>query len=178
MGDAISESAGLWNIPPGVVSDYLLGGVLQRELKAINPKAKVAVIVLVNADDGPAGELAKGVMRIVAGPIAEAASPVEKPATPDPDLARFEGLYRDRWGEYARVAVVGDKMRVIRLETDDVRRATTTLERLGPRTFRTHVDKLNIGANVEDIIEFTVDSAGRATSFTTENGAYRYHRVE
>jgi CubicO group peptidase (beta-lactamase class C family) len=144
----------------------------------IDPTSKVAVIVLVNADDGRAGELAKGVMGIVANPIAKAAKPVEAPATPDPDLARFEGLYRDRWGEYARVAVVGGKLRVIRLETDDVQRATTTLERLGPTTFRTHVDELNMGANVEDVIEFAVDSAGRVTSFTTESGAYRYHRVE
>jgi hypothetical protein len=75
-------------------------------------------------------------------------------------LARFEGLYRDRWGEYARVAVVGGKLRVIQLEVDDVQRATTTLERLSPTTFRTHVDELNLGANVEDIIEFAVDSAG------------------
>jgi CubicO group peptidase (beta-lactamase class C family) len=144
----------------------------------IDPAGKVAVIILINADDGRAGELAKGVMGIVAGPIAKAAKPVEAPVTPDPDLARFEGLYRDRWGEYARVAVVGGKLRVIRLEVDDLQRATTTLDRLGRMTFRTHVDELNMGANVEDVIEFTVDSAGRATSFTTESGAYRYHRVE
>ena len=138
----------------------------------------IAVIVLINADDGPAGELAKDVMDIVAGPIAEAAKPVEASVTPDPDLARFEGLYRDRWGEYARVAIVGNGLRVIRLEADDVHRATTTLERLGRTTFRSHVDELNMGSNVEDIIEFAVDSAGRPTSFTTESGAYRYHRVE
>ncbi|UCG33520.1 MAG: serine hydrolase [Phycisphaerales bacterium] len=144
----------------------------------IDPASKVAVIVLINADDGRAGELAQGVMDIVAGPIVTAAEPVEAPASPDPDLARFEGLYRDRWGEYARVAVVGDKLRVIRLETDDVRRSTTTLERLGETAFRTHVDELNMSVDVEDIIEFAVDSAGRPTSFTTESGAYRYHRVE
>ena len=117
-------------------------------------------------------------MDIVAGPVATAAKPVEAPVSPDPDLARFEGLYRDRWGEYARVAIVGDRLRVIRLETDDVRRATTTLERLSETTFRTHVDELNISVDVEDIIEFTVDPAGRPMSFTTESGAYRYHRVE
>ena len=144
----------------------------------IDPASKVAVIVLINADDGPAGELAKGVMDIVAGPIAKAARPVEAPVTLDPDLARFEGLYRDRWGEYARVAVVGNRLRVIRLEVDDLERATTTLERLSQTTFRTHVDRLNMGANVEDLIEFAVDSAGRPTSFSTESGAYRYHRVE
>ncbi len=144
----------------------------------IDPKGKVAVIVLVNADDGPAGELATGVLGIVAGPIATASKPVEEPVTPDPDLSRFEGLYRDRWGECARVAIVGGKLRVIRLEVDDLQRATTTLERLGPTTFRTHVDELNMGANVEDVIEFTVDPNGRTTSFTTEAGAYRYHRVD
>ncbi len=144
----------------------------------IDPASKVAVIVLINADDGPAGELARRVMQLVAGPIAEAAEPAEKRGKPDPDLARFEGLYRDRWGEYARVAVVGDGLRVVRLEVDDLERATTELERIGPTTFRTHVDALNMGANVEDVIEFAVDDDGRATSFTTEAGAYRYHRVE
>ena len=84
-------------------------------------------------------------MSIVAGPIAKTSKPVEAPAAPDPDLARLEGLYQNRSGEYAHVAILDNRLRVIRLETDDVQRATTTLEPLGRTTFRTQADKLNNG---------------------------------
>ncbi len=57
-------------------------------------------------------------------------------------------------------------------------RDETSLDRVGPKTFRTHADELNLGANIEDVIELAVGSADRERSFTTESGAYRSHRVE
>jgi hypothetical protein len=144
----------------------------------LDPTNKVAVIVLSNSEDAGVGDIADGAMRLVADTIGKAAKPAEPPVAVDPDLVRFEGLYRDRWGEYSRVAVMGGKLCVIALESDDIEVATTTLERLGPTTFRTHVSELRMGGDVEDLTEFILDPDGRVVSFTTESGAYRFYRVE
>lgn len=144
----------------------------------IHPAGKVAVIVLVNADDGPVTDLAAGAMKIVSGPIDKAATPAEAPVAPAAGLARFEGLYRDRSGEYARVVVLGGKLRIVTLEADDVEAATTTLNQIGPTTFRTEAPDNAFNSGVECLVEFVVDAAGRVTAVSLENGADRMRRVE
>ncbi len=144
----------------------------------IDPASRAAVIVLVNADDGPASDLAGGAMKIVSNPINKAATPAEAPAAPAADLARFEGLYRDRSGDCARVVVLSGKLRIIDLETDDVETATTTLKQIGPTTFRTEARDNAITSGVESLIEFTMDASGRAASVAFESGSYRMRRVE
>jgi CubicO group peptidase (beta-lactamase class C family) len=142
----------------------------------ISPASKVAIILLINADDGPR-ELAGGAMKIVSEPIAKAAAPAETPAAAT-DLARFEGLYRDRSGEDTRIVALGGKLRMIGLESDDIENATTTLKQTGPTTFLTQARDSAITSDVEAIVEFTVDPSGRAKSVTVENGSYRLRRVE
>jgi CubicO group peptidase (beta-lactamase class C family) len=144
----------------------------------IDPASRVAVIVLVNADDGPAGSLAAGAMKIVSGPIAKATEPADAPAPVRADFARFEGLYRDRSGDYVRIATIDGKLRIIALETDDVETATTTLKQTGPTTFMTEARDTAVTGGVESVVEFAVDASGRATSYTGENGSYRLYRVE
>ncbi|HNQ24207.1 MAG TPA: serine hydrolase [Phycisphaerae bacterium] len=148
-----------------------------RSALLINPVQKVAVIVLSNSDEANVGAIGEGALGVVTGPIEKAAQPAEPPVAADADLARFEGLYRNRWGEHLRVAIVGGKLCVLAIEADDIQAGTTTLERLGPTTFRTHVGELRMGGDVEDVVEFAVDAEGHATSFTKESGAYRFHRV-
>jgi CubicO group peptidase (beta-lactamase class C family) len=143
----------------------------------IDAASKVAVILLINADDGPR-TLASGVMKIVAGPLAKAAVPVDTPSAHASDLAQLEGLYRDRSGDYARVVVLGGKLRIIDLEADDVDAATTTLKRIGPTTFLTVAPDSVITSGVESLVEFKLDASGRATSVSLESGSYRLHRVE
>ncbi len=144
----------------------------------INPASKVAVIALINAEDGAVGDLTAGMMKIVGGPIDKAAAPPEAPLKPAADLARFEGLYRDRTGEYARVVALGGKLRIITLEVDDIEAATTTLRQVGPTTFRTEAPDHVFNAGVECLVEFVTDASGRVTSVTLENGADRMRRVE
>ena len=138
----------------------------------INPACKVAVIALVNADDGPVAELAAGAMKIVSGPIQQAAAPTEMPATLAAEVARFEGLYRDRWGNYSRVVALGGKLRIIGLEADDIEPATTTLKQIGPTTFRTEAPGTVLYSGVECRGEFMLDAAGRVTSVRLEDGTY------
>ncbi len=63
--------------------------------------AKVAVIVLTNADDANPGAIATQLMNTVGEAVAKAATPGEESATPtwDPAWSRFAGLYRGRGGE-------------------------------------------------------------------------------
>lgn len=144
----------------------------------IDPANKVAVIILINADDGPAGNLARMALKIVAAPLAKAAALPEPITAGDPGLARFEGLYRWSTGEPVRAVVLGGKLRLIDLENDDVEKGTTTLKQTGPTTFLT--EHPNDAANDEgqSVVEFQLDATGRAISYTWESGAYRLQRVE
>lgn len=145
----------------------------------IDPSSKVAVIVLVHAEDGSASSLARGAMKIVAAPLAKAAAPPESSPAPDANLARFEGLYR--WhpsGDFARVVVLGGKLRLINLEADDVEKATTTLKPTGLNSFLTEHPNEPANDEGQSVVEFQFDTSGRTISFTEESGAYRAHRVE
>jgi D-alanyl-D-alanine carboxypeptidase len=142
----------------------------------INPASKVAVILLINAEDGPR-ELAASAMKIVSGPIEKAATPPETPAAAG-DFSNFEGLYRDRSGDFARVVTIGGKLRIIAPETDDIESAMTTLKQTGPNTFLTQARDSAITSGVESVVEFAPGTSGRAASFSGENGGYRYHRAD
>lgn len=145
----------------------------------IDPASKVAVIVLVHAEDASAGSLARGVLKIAAPPLAKATAAPESAPAPDSSLARFEGLYR--WhpsGDFTRAVVLGGKLRLINLEADDVEKATTTLKRTGPNAFLTEHPNEPANDEGQSVVEFQLDANGRAISFTEQSGAYRAHRVE
>lgn len=148
-----------------------------KSILLIEPAMKVAVILLFNADDGPRA-LAIGALKIVAGPIGRATAPADTPGVPAADLARLEGLYQDRSGDYARIVVLGGKLRIIDLEADDVDAATTTLKKLGPTTFLTEARDNVITSGVQSLVEFKLDASGRAISVSLESGSYRLYRVE
>jgi CubicO group peptidase (beta-lactamase class C family) len=143
----------------------------------VDPASKVAVIIMINADDGPR-ELAGGVMKLISAAVAEARLRMETPAAPSADLARFEGLYRDRSGDQARVVVLGGKLQMIALEVDDIESAITPLKQTGPTTFLTEARDSTITSGVAATVEFIPDDSGRVTSMTLENGADRMRRVE
>jgi CubicO group peptidase (beta-lactamase class C family) len=144
----------------------------------IDPANKVAVIVLINAEDGPSHDLVRSIMKIVAAPVDKASAPSEPAAVAGPDLAQFEGTYRSSVGEHVRVVVLGGKLRLIDLDADDVDNGMTTLKRTGQNAFLT--ERSNEPANDEgqSVIEFQLDAKARAISFTEESGAYQWHRVE
>jgi hypothetical protein len=168
---------GWWLIRGEKRADIYHGGALPgyRSGLLINPASKVAVIALKNSDDSL--PLSRAVMNIVSSSIDKAATARETPAAPAADLARFEGLYRDRWGGYARAVVLSGQLRIIGLDSDDIETATTTLKQIGPTRFLTQVGDSAI-LDVESVVDFTMDPSGRATSFTDEDGSLRLHRVE
>ena len=143
----------------------------------IDPSNKVAIIVLIHADDAPR-TFARAALKIVAAPLAKASKLPEPAVVADPDLARFEGLYRTRTGRLARAAVLGGKLRLIDTENDDVEMGTTTLKRSGPNNFLTEHPNEPANDEGQTVVEFEPDASQRIVSYTTESGAYRFHRVD
>jgi D-alanyl-D-alanine carboxypeptidase len=72
-----------------------------QTLTVLQPEAKVAVIVLTNADDANPGGIATQLMNTVGEAVAKAvAAPAHTTTTEwDPSWSRFAGLYRGRGGE-------------------------------------------------------------------------------
>ena len=72
-----------------------------QTLTVLQPEAKVAVIVLTNADDANPGGIATQLMNTVGEAVAKAAKADDGSSTPtwDPAWSRFAGLYRGRGGD-------------------------------------------------------------------------------
>jgi D-alanyl-D-alanine carboxypeptidase len=71
-----------------------------QTVTVLRPDAKVAVIVLTNADDANPGAIATQLMNTVGDAVAKAAKGGElPPPTWDPAWSRFAGLYRGRGGD-------------------------------------------------------------------------------
>jgi CubicO group peptidase (beta-lactamase class C family) len=147
-----------------------------RSIVLLDPASRVGVILLMNADDGPR-EMAAGMLKLVSGPIAKAASGGAT-AAPAADLSRYQGLYRDRGGESAYVAVADGRLQLLDPESDDIEAGALPLRQTGTHRFVTEAPPSAGTSGIASVVEFQVDASGRATSFTVENGAYRYRRAE
>jgi hypothetical protein len=87
-------------------------------------------------------------------------------------------LYRSHTSEYVRVVVLEGKLRLIDLNEDDLEKGTTTLRRTGSNAFLTEHPNEPTNDEGQSVIEFQLDSTGRAISYTEHSGAYRLHRVD
>jgi CubicO group peptidase (beta-lactamase class C family) len=143
----------------------------------LDPSSRVGVILLMNADDGPR-ELSAGILRLVAEPIRKAAaSPPAVAQAPSAKFAGFEGLYRDRFGGQLFVLAVTGGLQLLDPEAADIEASATMLRQTGPASFVTESPPRSITRAVASRVQFTLDEAGQAVSFTMDDGAYRYRRV-
>lgn len=120
---------------PGYITQFLLW-----------PKGKMAVIVLTNAGDGPAGRLASGVLKTLAPALekaaeADGADDAKSGAAEEtedgetaPDWSAYEGNYRTYpWGGERAVRQWGDQLVMIGLPADELR--PIRLEHVEAHTF-------------------------------------------
>ena len=143
----------------------------------LDPSSRVAVILLMNADDGPR-ELSAGILKLVAEPIRKAAATSSAISTGTPaDFARFAGPYRDRSGEQIVVLAVAGGLQLLDPEAADIEVGAAMLRPTGPTSFVTESPPGSITRAVASRVQFTLDESGQAVSFTTDDGAYRYRRV-
>ena len=99
------------------------------------PKQKLAAIVLTNAGDGAADELAVNILKTV-GPALKKAAEDEPDDAEMPDFSSFEGNYESRpWGGEVAVRQWGDKLVVIGLPSDTLKDAMLRLEHDGGNQF-------------------------------------------
>jgi CubicO group peptidase (beta-lactamase class C family) len=148
-----------------------------RSSLLLDPSSRVAVILLINADDGPR-ELTAGVLKLVAEPIRKAAeSSLAAASAPSADLARFAGPYLDRFGGQIYVLAVTGGLQLLDPEADDIEASAVMLRQTGPVSFVTESPPGSITSAVASRIQFTLDAAGQAVSFTMDDGAYRFRRV-
>lgn len=94
---------------PGYITSFLLV-----------PKHKVGAIVLTNAADGPAGNIAQQMLKTIGTALKEAAQPFHK-KDGLPDLSAYAGSYANSvWGGETAVRVWGNKLAVLALPSDNL----------------------------------------------------------
>lgn len=138
------------------------GGSLRgyRSEIRFSPADRVAVIVMINADDGETRPVVEKAFEWVAPAIARAAAPPAAPPTPDPAWQRYLGRYRNAWGD-AQVLVVGGRLTWIGPSLPDPMFAPATLVPDGEHAFRVDT-KDALGIPGERIV-FELDAAGHVT---------------
>src|SRR5262245_22216241 len=135
------------------------GGVrgFRTELR-ICPADKIAVIVLINADDGETWPYMDKAFEWVGGAITSALKPA--PPTADPGWQRYVGRYRNVWGDL-QVLVRGGELIVIGPAGPDPLMVYSTLKPIGEHAFRVET-KDGYGIPCE-LAVFEVDAAGHVT---------------
>lgn len=100
---------------------------------AMDPKHKIAAVVLTNAGDGPAGNIARNIFATILPAIKKAAKPAEEEM---PDFSRYEGNYDNRpWGGEVAIRQWGDHLVLINLPADDLGEAMIKLKHDSGNTF-------------------------------------------
>jgi len=127
----------------------------------LEPKVKLAAIVLGNAIGSPSGTLASKALDLL-GPAVEAAtSTTDETAEPDDSLDRYVGVYVSDWGESAIVRWKGG-LAILPLGASKPEKALTRLEAAGEHAFR------RIRENDEGLgetITFEIGPDGQAMRF-------------
>ena len=105
----------------------------------LRPAAKIAVIVLSNADDCDPLAYADRVFRWVGPALVEHAAPEPEPATPDPGWHRYVGKYRDAWGD-SQVLFHNGQLAIIDPASPDPLPSLGTLTPVAEHTFLHETD--------------------------------------
>ena len=89
-------------------------------------KDKIAAVVLTNAGDGPAGNVAQNVLNTISAALKEAKTPPEDDM---PDFSMYEGDYEaPPWGGEVAIRQWGNQLVAIDIPSDDLGEAMTKLE--------------------------------------------------
>lgn len=97
------------------------------------PSEKTAAIVLTNAGDGPAGNIAVAILNTIGPALQNAATPSEDTL---PDFSAYAGNYEGRpWGGEFAIRQWGDKLALIYLPSSSLQDAVVKLEHVEGNTF-------------------------------------------
>ena len=148
------------------------GGAVRgyRTRLAFCPEDKVAVIMLINADDGDPQIYSDRVFEWVSPAITKAVKPAEK-LKPDPEWQRYLGKYRNSWGDSQVLLHRGDLV-VIEPNAEDPLDGFGRLMPLGEHTFRLETD--SGFSSPGEQVRFELDGNGQAhTMIVGEEQSWR-----
>jgi CubicO group peptidase (beta-lactamase class C family) len=136
------------------------GGVLRgyRSELRFSHADRVAMIVMINADDGEPRLFIEKAFEWVVPALVRAAAPPEPPPAPDPAWQRYLGRYRNAWGD-AEVLVLNGRLTWIGPNLPDPTVAPATLVPVGEHTFR--VETKDGMALPGERVVFEMDGNGR-----------------
>lgn len=123
----------------------------------LEPRRKLAVIVMLNAMGESPEVVATQAFKIVAPALKEKGG--AKPATPGTDLERFAGLYASAWGEIAVVPWRGG-LAALSLPSENAMDALTRLKFVDGTTFRRIRED---GDDLGEEVAFEADTRGAVT---------------
>jgi CubicO group peptidase (beta-lactamase class C family) len=134
------------------------GGALRgyRSELRFSPAERLAVIVLINADDGEPRTVVDKAFEW----IAPALAPISPPAVADPSWQRYAGRYRNGWGD-THVLVVDGRLTMVGINLPDPMLSPATLVPVGEHTFR--IDTKDGYGSHGELVVFELDAAGRVT---------------
>ena len=130
-------------------------GYVTRTL--ISPKEKIGVSVLTNALDGDPHLIAERVITWLA-PAMKTAVKGEPAVEPDPGWARFEGTYRDLWGDF-HVLYLDGKLKLVDPTVPDPKEEAFTLE---PAQENSFILRGPGGGAIGETVRFELGVDGRA----------------
>ena len=106
---------------PGYITQYLM-----------NPKDRIAVVVLTNAGDGAAYDLALGGIKLMTAAIGD----ISEMPTDTPDYSAYEGSYEGKpWGDEVAIRQAGDYLLVVSAHGSSLDGDVTRLEHQEGDTF-------------------------------------------
>lgn len=128
-----------------------------RTTLRLDPRAKLAVVVMINAMGESPEAIATQAFKIVAPALKEKGG--AQPAAPGADLERFAGLYASVWGELAVVPWRGG-LAALSLPSENAMDALTRLKHVEGPTFRRIRED---GDDLGEEVTFEADARGAVT---------------
>lgn len=139
-----------------------------RSQLAIAPEAKVATIVLANAQGVNAGQMAEALLDIVA-PALRAARDTAAPKRADPANAKYVGTYESGFAGETAIVAWEDGLAALFLPTTTPVQGLTRLRRVGEHTFR----RVRKDDSLGETIVFETGPDGAVTRLVWHNNQYR-----
>lgn len=138
-----------------------------RTTLRLDPRQRLAVIVMLNAMGESPEAIAAQAFKVVAPALAESCEAA--PPAPGVELERFAGLYRSAWGEVAMVPWRGG-LGALFLPTDTPMSSFTRLKHVEGNTFRRIRED---GDDLGEEVVFETDAAGAVTRYLWHNNYSR-----
>ncbi len=135
----------------------------------LEPKSKIAVIVLTNSIGSEVGFYTSKAFDIIAPAVAEALDEEGEVPERDPELDRYTGIYDSIWGQMA-VLRWEDGLAILWLRTRDPKEGLFQLKKTGEHTFRL-VRKDDEEVLGQEFV-FEVDDDGAVTRYKTHSNWY------